>query len=75
MDDAPGQGIARTARTSPGKPAMIFGDAVRTYGELDRRVNQMAHALRRAGIGEGAAAAGKGRSAIRFHFCRWGSQA
>ena len=53
MDDAPGQGIARTARVSPGKPAMIFGDAVRSYGELDRRVNRMAHAFRRAGVDEG----------------------
>jgi len=48
-----GQGIAATALIAPDKPAMIFGDAVRTYGELDRRVNQIAHALRRAGIAEG----------------------
>lgn len=53
MSDLPGQGIARTARTAPDKPAMIFGDAVRTYGDLDRRVNRIAHAFRRAGVGEG----------------------
>jgi long-chain acyl-CoA synthetase len=53
MSEAAGQGIARTARTSPDKPAMILGDAVRTYGELDRRVNRLAHALRRAGVGDG----------------------
>ena len=48
-----GQGIADPARRDPDKAAMIFGDAVRTYGELDRRVNQIAHALRRAGVAEG----------------------
>ena len=55
MSDATsaGQGIADTARRDPGKAAMIFGDAVRTYGELDRRVNQIAHALQRAGVAAG----------------------
>jgi long-chain acyl-CoA synthetase len=53
MSDAPGQGIADTARQSPDKPAMILGDVVRTYGELDARVNRIAHAFRRVGVGEG----------------------
>ena len=44
-------GIAATARRSPDKAAMLFGEQVRTYGELDRRVDQIAHALRRAGVG------------------------
>jgi long-chain acyl-CoA synthetase len=44
-------GLAHHARVFPGKPALILGDALRTYGELDARVNQLAHALRRAGVG------------------------
>jgi long-chain acyl-CoA synthetase len=54
MVDRPEQGgIAAAARRSPEKPAMILGDAVRTYGELDARVNRLTRALRRAGIGAG----------------------
>ncbi|MEW6267964.1 MAG: AMP-binding protein [Thermodesulfobacteriota bacterium] len=52
-EGGPTFGIAATAQASPDKPAMLLGDAVRTYGELDRRINRTAHALRRAGIGEG----------------------
>ena len=43
--------IAARARTDPDRPAMIFGDAVRRYGELEARLNRIARALRRAGIG------------------------
>src|SRR6185369_11584335 len=35
------------------KPAMILGDRVRTYGELEKRVNRTARALAKAGVGEG----------------------
>jgi len=41
------------ARRAPDKPAMILGDDVRTYGELDARVNRLARALARAGVGAG----------------------
>ena len=47
------RGIAAMARRKPDKPAMLLGDAVRTYGELDARVNQLARALQRTGIGAG----------------------
>ena len=46
-------GLAHHARAFPDKPALIVGDAVRTYGELEARVNRLAHALRRAGVGAG----------------------
>jgi long-chain acyl-CoA synthetase len=46
-------GIAATAHASPDKPAMLLGGAVRSYGELDRRVNRIAHALRGAGVAPG----------------------
>ncbi len=48
-----GGGIAATAAVAPDKPAMILGDATRTYGALEERVNRTARALRRAGIGSG----------------------
>jgi long-chain acyl-CoA synthetase len=40
------EGIARQGREHPDKPALILGDEVRTYGELARRTNALAHALR-----------------------------
>jgi long-chain acyl-CoA synthetase len=46
-------GLAHHARTFPEKPAVILGDAVRTYGALNARVNRLARALRRAGVGTG----------------------
>ncbi len=46
-------GIAAMAATAPDKPAIFFGDTVRTYGDLERRVCQLARALRRAGVGPG----------------------
>jgi acyl-CoA synthetase (AMP-forming)/AMP-acid ligase II len=30
-------GVAHYARQTPDKPALILGDAVRTYGQLDER--------------------------------------
>src|SRR5215468_7694402 len=47
-------GLAHHARAFPDKPALIFGDARRTYGELNARVNRLAHALRSAGVGVGS---------------------
>lgn len=46
-------GIAALAQHRPEKPAIILGDAVRSYGELDRRVSRLAGALGGAGIGAG----------------------
>jgi long-chain acyl-CoA synthetase len=48
-----GSGIAAMAARVPEKPAMLLGDAVRTYGELDARVNRLARALARTGVGPG----------------------
>jgi len=46
-------GLAHHARTFPDKPAVVIGDTVRTYAELNSRVNQLARALRRIGVGRG----------------------
>jgi long-chain acyl-CoA synthetase len=46
-------GLAHHARAFPDKPALIVGEAVRTYGALEARVNRLAQALRRAGVGAG----------------------
>jgi long-chain acyl-CoA synthetase len=50
-------GLAHHAQTNPDKPALIMGDSLRTYGELDARVNRLARALRGAGVGVGDAVA------------------
>ncbi len=44
-------GLVHHARAFPDKPALIMGAAQRTYGELNARVNRLARALRRAGVG------------------------
>lgn len=46
-------GLAHHARAFPDKPALILDGARRTYGELNARVNRLARALRRAGVGVG----------------------
>src|SRR5262245_37736667 len=46
-------GLEHHARTFPDKPALIISAARRSYGELNARVNQLARALRRAGVGAG----------------------
>ncbi len=43
--------IAERARRAPAAPAVLFGDAVLTYGELDARALRVARALRRRGVG------------------------
>jgi len=37
-------------RTTPNVPALVFDDASLTYGELNRRANQLAHYLRTIGV-------------------------
>ncbi|MCL5996769.1 MAG: amino acid adenylation domain-containing protein [Chloroflexi bacterium] len=39
------------AQLHPNAPALLFKGAVMTYGELDRRANQLAHYLRSLGVG------------------------
>ncbi|MEA2691482.1 MAG: hypothetical protein QOJ16_869, partial [Acidobacteriota bacterium] len=43
--------IAEQTRRSPEATAVVFADAVLTYGELDRRANRLARHLRRMGVG------------------------
>jgi long-chain acyl-CoA synthetase len=48
-----GYGLAAHAAARPDKPAMIVGDRTLTYGEFDRRTNQLANVLVASGIGPG----------------------
>jgi long-chain acyl-CoA synthetase len=48
-------GLAHHARAFPAKPALIVGDAIRSYADLDARVNRLVRALRRAGVCTGDA--------------------
>ena len=43
-------GLEARARITPDKPALIAGDARRTFAELDMRANRVARALRTQGI-------------------------
>jgi len=43
--------FAERARLAPEAPALTCGDLTLTYGELHRRSNQLAHWLRRQGVG------------------------
>ncbi|HJZ03951.1 MAG TPA: amino acid adenylation domain-containing protein, partial [Streptosporangiaceae bacterium] len=43
--------FAEQAARAPAAPAVIFQDQTLSYGELDHRANQLAHYLRRHGIG------------------------
>ena len=45
--------LAWAAHVYPGKPAVIHGDRVFTYAELDARCRRLASALARRGIGRG----------------------
>ncbi len=50
-------GLAHHARTWPDKPALIIGDTRVSYARLNARVNQLARALRRVGVGPGTGVA------------------
>ncbi len=46
--------LERWARTDPDRPFLQFRDAVPLrYGEVDRRINRIAHGLRALGVGRG----------------------
>ncbi len=51
--DVESVGLARHAERTPEKVALVAGEVRRTYGELNARVNRLARALRRQGIGPG----------------------
>ena len=51
--DVENLGLARHAERVPDKLALVVGDATCTYAQLNSRVNQLARALRRAGVGGG----------------------
>jgi long-chain acyl-CoA synthetase len=44
-------GISEHARRTPDKPALILGEDVRTFAQLDERTTRLAHALEARGIG------------------------
>jgi acyl-CoA synthetase (AMP-forming)/AMP-acid ligase II len=44
----------RFAASAPERPAVIIGDRVMSYAELEARSNQLAHALRSLGLGVGS---------------------
>jgi fatty-acyl-CoA synthase len=45
--------IGRGARTRPDRPALVFGTATRTHGELHERARRLATVLAGAGVGHG----------------------
>ncbi|MEM9490272.1 MAG: non-ribosomal peptide synthetase, partial [Myxococcota bacterium] len=45
------QRFAEQVAVAPERPALIFGDQTLSYGELDRRANQLAHHLIAHGVG------------------------
>src|ERR1700730_6573445 len=51
--DAAARGITTHARQHPHRPAIVFGDAVLTYGELNDRASRLASVLREKGAGPG----------------------
>ncbi len=50
---APVRGVSGHARAEPDRPAVILGETVRTYGELDARARRLASVLESLGAGPG----------------------
>jgi long-chain acyl-CoA synthetase len=50
---APVRGVTGHARTDPGRAAIVIGDVVRTYGQLDERARRLASVLAALGAGPG----------------------
>ncbi|MEK1905933.1 MAG: amino acid adenylation domain-containing protein, partial [Pseudomonas sp.] len=48
------QRIAEQAVRTPQAPALVFGEQVLSYAELDQRINQLANRLRRLGVQRGS---------------------
>ncbi len=49
----PVRGVTDHARTGPDRPAIIAGESVRTYGELEQRALRLATVLAERGVGPG----------------------
>ena len=52
-DPVPVRGVTAHARSGPDRPAVVLGDVVRTYGELDDRAARLATVLSGLGVGPG----------------------
>ncbi len=52
-DQGIGYWMTRRAALTPERTALIYEDAQRTYGELNREINQVAHGLRALGVNQG----------------------
>ncbi|HUD16170.1 MAG TPA: AMP-binding protein, partial [Acidimicrobiales bacterium] len=50
---APVRGVSGQARVAPDRPALVMGDTVRTYGDLDDRASRLAAVLGALGAGPG----------------------
>ena len=48
-----GSVLTQAAKLAPGQVAFIYGETKRSYREFNARVNQLAHALRDAGVKKG----------------------
>ncbi|HVO26648.1 MAG TPA: AMP-binding protein [Candidatus Margulisiibacteriota bacterium] len=64
--ESEGLGLAHHAAAFPAKAAVVVGEKVLAYGALNARVNRLARALRRAGVGVGDAVA-----AVLPNGCEW----
>src|SRR5258708_5369374 len=52
-DQGIGYWMTRRAALTPERTALIYEDGQRTYGELDREINRVAHGLRALGVNHG----------------------
>jgi acyl-CoA synthetase (AMP-forming)/AMP-acid ligase II len=58
--------IARHARARPADPCITYQDQTLSWGEFDRRLNQVAHALIALGVGPSDKVALVGRNSLRY---------